>query len=73
MKEFEIWTEGFNITGQTSSACYWGKFKTKTFKEAIEKALLAKDYEPKLYNPEELTYWGCKFFDNEVDARKSFG
>jgi hypothetical protein len=25
------------------------------------------------FNPEALTYWGCKLFDNEADARKGFG
>jgi hypothetical protein len=25
------------------------------------------------YDPSHLTVWGCRLFDNEVDARKSFG
>jgi hypothetical protein len=24
-------------------------------------------------NQENMTYWGCRLFDNEADARKSFG
>lgn len=25
------------------------------------------------YDPLRLTYWGCRLFNNETDARKSFG
>jgi len=28
---------------------------------------------PGYFDPERLTYWGCRFFDNEHNARKSFG
>ncbi len=25
------------------------------------------------YDSQKNTYWGCRFFDNEIDARKYFG
>jgi hypothetical protein len=25
------------------------------------------------YDPDSCSYWGCKLFDNETDARKTYG
>ena len=68
-KVFEIWSEGYAITGGRGKALFHGKIKATSFKEACD--ILFDD--DKFYNPENLTYWGCKLFDNETDARKSFG
>lgn len=78
MKTFEIWMEGFAATGQNSGASFHGTRQGETFKEAVD-ALMEnwskqKPKEVKVnYNPKKLSYWGCRFYDNEVDARKSFG
>lgn len=47
----------------------YGVVWAKTFKEACDKYF--KD-DP-LYDAKNLTYWGCKLFNNEHDARKAFG
>ena len=68
-KTFEIWSEGYIITGGRGTALFHGKIKANSFKEACD--ILFDD--DKFYNPKNLTYWGCRLFDNEIDARKSFG
>lgn len=76
MRTFEVWTEGFAVTGQSSQAHFWGSYPGDTFKEAVESAIKnqysQKDIE-RNYSPTKLTWWGCGFFDNEEEARKSFG
>lgn len=83
MKEFEIWLEGYMAQenegvpvkatrflryGETDS-----KWVAETFPEAIEAALKEKGWDMGYYNPKNNSYWACGFYDNEADARKSFG
>jgi hypothetical protein len=54
-----------------------------TFQQAVVKALnelhwtmlseMLQGCGSCLYDAKNNTYWGCRFFDNESDARKSFG
>ena len=71
--KYEIWSEGYSCTGNSSGAIYLGTFEAESFKAACD--LLAKSDKEfdRLYNPERMTFWGCRLFDNETDARKSFG
>lgn len=71
MKTYEIWAEGFAATGQAGPASLLGVGKGDTFQEAVRN-WGEENCDPNLdiYN---LTYWGCGLFDNEEDARKSFG
>ena len=73
IKQYQIWTEGYAATGESSGAIYHGLSKGKTFKQAVENFIEENNWDKKLYNSEKLTYWGCKFYDNESDARKTFG
>lgn len=74
MKEFEVWAEGYVTTGQRSSAIYHGKWKGNTFKEAVINFANSLSKESKAtINLDNLTFWGCRFFDNEKDASKTFG
>lgn len=79
MKEFEIWIEGFSATGESSPATFHGKESGNTFEEACIKKvgrMLDKDEnQPDGYRRLEgrLCAWACRCFDNETDARKSFG
>jgi len=81
-KEYEIWTEGFletGMEGRPAKAYCWGQQKGNSFEEACIKLLgnkLDKDKnQPDGYQKRngELSVWACKCFDNEMDARKSFG
>jgi hypothetical protein len=70
---YDIWTEGFRATGQYGTAMLHKSVKAGSLKEACLKyAQEDTDFED-YFDPERMTYWGCKIFDNESDARKSFG
>lgn len=72
-KQWQVWTEGFQTNGQSGSAIFHGTYTAETFKEAVE-MWINEDLEERkqYYNPKNLTYWGCKFFDNRNDAVRSF-
>ena len=72
-KSFEIWSEGYSCTGEFSTAQIHGISSGKNFKEAcITFAMSDSDFR-EFFDKDEMTYWGCKLFDNENDARKTFG
>lgn len=73
MKQFEIWSEGYAATGEAGPATFHGIYGGLDFKDACTNyAKLDKAF-ARYFNPDRMTYWGCSLFDNEVDARKSFG
>jgi hypothetical protein len=67
--KYQIWSEGYQATGESSGAYKHGELEANNFKEACDNFF----NDDKYYNSDKLTYWGCRLFDNEVDARKSFG
>ena len=69
MKAYNIWMEGFAATGESAPASFVGTVQANSFKEACQKAFEGNSS----YNPERNTYWGCRLFDNEAAARRSFG
>lgn len=73
-KEWEVWTEGFMVTGNTEVAQFHGKFKGRNFREAVLQYKNSVSKETQSFiDLDRMSYWGCRFFDNERDARKSFG
>lgn len=88
MKEYEIWIEGYAATGERSNASFIGKAIGDSFHEACENFRYPKDItrpsdgniivhkgEPlKLDHSRSYpSIWACQLFDNEADARASFG
>lgn len=73
MKAWEVWSEGYAATGEYGLASFFGVYHADTFKQAIEKWVDEEPSRWKLYDPDRLTFWGCKFYDNEKDARAFFG
>ena len=88
MKEYEIWEEGFAATGERAGARFIGKAMGETFEEACKNfrypadivrswdgmVLVHKGDALKL--DEHYPYpsiWACRLYDNEADARRSFG
>lgn len=75
-KGIEVWMEGYAATGQHGCAQLLGIYDVPTFDEAVE-----------MYNrpsfirktPAEKgmdgvwRIWGCRLFDNEIEAKESFG
>jgi hypothetical protein len=72
MKEFEIWAEGFRTSGEQGFATILGKENAESWDEAVEKYM---EKNPGRIRKDSRGYtdWGCRLFDNEADARKSFG
>lgn len=71
--KYEVWMEGYLATGMEGipqGATLVGEVEADSFKDACD---LFYGNDTFHYNPQRLTYWGCKLFDNEQDARKNFG
>ena len=74
IKWYAVWMEGYCTQGNSSKAKMIGMSRADSFQEACEVAYTDKDGKvDELFDPERLTYWGCRLFDNEREARKSFG
>jgi len=86
MATFEIWMEGYAVTGNSATAKKLGTYEADSFDAAV--ALYEADHAGSVverYGPESYTpgtdmtkapkygIWACRFYDNEQDARKSFG
>ena len=71
-KFFNIWSEGYAATGQSSDAQCMGSFPGKTFKEAVKNWMKTID-SANLVDLNNMTYWGCKLYPDESSARKTFG
>lgn len=70
---YQVWIEGYKTAGQRDVAMFLGEFEAPCFEEACKKVIIEKDWNYCLYDEEKNTHWGCRFFDNEADARKGFG
>jgi len=69
---YEIWSEGYVVQGARGKAFKIGEQVATSFYDACvlhpRVTLDTEDYQ--IENPRT---WGCRLFDNEIDARKSFG
>ena len=75
MKLFEIWAEGYIVPECHARAMLMGKQEAETFEQACDLFFENnpdKDCYRKIEDGTPI-FWGCKLFDNEADARKSFG
>jgi hypothetical protein len=75
-KVFEIWSEGFRATGDIGTAHKHGEQEGEDFADACRKQFAddpPNDWGRSDFDPDRLTYWGCRLFDNEADARERFG
>lgn len=66
---FEIWSEGYVVTGNSAGAHLHGTADGATFQEACATLLGGDPYFSSIHG----TYYGYRLFDNEADARKEFG
>jgi hypothetical protein len=87
MKEWEIWMEGYAATGESAKASLFAKEEGEDFDDAVRRYFdkhPRSDYDcRKRYAPRNSdgvmplvtthSIWGCRLFDNESDARASFG
>lgn len=87
MKKFEIWAEGYAATGEHQTATKIGEGFGETFDDAVKDYISKtpnhgiEETTRRMYVSEEAYQnrrskwhvWACSLFDNEADARKSFG
>lgn len=76
-KNIEIWSEGYRASGDSSTAIFIGQFMAESFDEAVElyNKNRNKHYtmEAKKHADGHWSIYACRLFDNELEARKSFG
>ena len=77
LHEYEVWMEGYAFTGNSSPHMFIGRAVASSFQEACEIALRAWCNDMNefnmYYDSDKCTFWGCRCYDNEADAAKSFG
>lgn len=78
MKTWPIWMEGFHVMEGVCHAKYCGEWPGDTFAAACAAWAAQEDPGPcyqgmQLYDKARNTWWGCRLFDNERDARAIFG
>jgi hypothetical protein len=75
MALYNIWMEGYVITGQKDSARLLGTVEADTFEEACDKLCSPIEWQERngSYSKENKTVWGCRLFPDETRARASFG
>ncbi|MBY6838690.1 thymidine kinase [Clostridium botulinum] len=73
IKKYEIWREGYSCTGLHDTARIFGTQEGNSFKEACIKFFSEYDDGNLCFDSNRMSYWGCKLFDNETDARRHFG
>lgn len=66
--DYEVWMGGYSATGEHSKAKFIGKVKAETFQKACDFHYIDNP----AYDRDKLSVWGCRLFNNENDARKSF-
>lgn len=72
---YDIWRDGYCVTGQQGKAAYIGWGDGSNFQEACQNwAQKFPDKAKSLsFNKECTAAWGCRLFPSEAEARKNFG
>jgi hypothetical protein len=72
--KYDIWIEGYKATGEEGEAHQIAEgIEASSFQKACDiYAKFDKEFK-KCYDRNYLTYWGCKLFDNRIDAQRNFG
>ena len=68
-KTYDVWQEGYSADGNSAPASFRGSATADSFQAACDKVCKNDSY----YNSKTRSVWGCRLFDNEGDARRSFG
>lgn len=70
---YEIWSEGYECGEERGGAICHGRIEASSFREACDKLAERNEEFRRNYDQEDMTYWRCRLFDNQEDARKYFG
>ncbi|MEC4190459.1 hypothetical protein VSP75_04125 [Escherichia coli] len=72
MSIYQVWSEGYEASGNSAHAELHGEAEAVDFASACER-VFKESGRSQYFDSQHLTYWGCRLFDNEQDARKAFG
>jgi hypothetical protein len=72
LQHFEIWSEGYG-DGTGEGATYHGSAPGKDFRAACARFAELVPAFSRHFDCAQLTFWGCRLFDNAEDARRSYG
>lgn len=70
---FEIWAEGYRVTGGDAPATLMGIANGENFIDAVSAFAGASPEFARHLDMERLTYWGCRLFATETEARRFNG
>lgn len=79
MKKYDIWVEGFKVQERSGKAqCLAKDVEGNSLSDAVKTWYSnIPDAEAKYgklrIEENDISLWGCRVFDNEIEARKSFG
>lgn len=74
LNSYNIWVEGYAATGDRGIAQRITSAVGESFKDACIRANQAGKFQGYgNFDEKSLTLWGCRLFDNEYDARMSYG
>lgn len=73
METYNIWMEGYVVTGDYGTHSLLGTSKGNTFKEAVVKWVNNHPDYKSLFDENRLTIWGCKLYPTEEEAKRGFG
>ncbi len=73
--KISLWMEGYAATGESGTAQCIGTYKAKDLDDAVKQYMAAHpdsvDWDR--FGRGKHAIWACEIFDNETQARKSFG
>lgn len=77
MKTYTLWMEGYAATGESGGARCLGSFEAETFVDAVKvwdrECNYDKGFGTLSVSGGQASVWGCRIFDNQRDAQRSFG
>ena len=73
MNTYEIWAEGYADNGGRSGAVRLGIATGVDFEDACKNHADKDPVFKQYFDKERMTWWGCKLYDNQAAAIKSFG
>jgi TnpA family transposase len=70
-----LWMEGFDATGQRQGASMIGTYDAIDLDDAVKQYMETHkgDVDWDRFGRGKHAIWACEIFDNEAEARKSFG
>lgn len=74
-KDIALWLEGFSATGQSGTAQCLGTYNATDLDDAVKQYMAShpNSVDWDRFGRGRHAIWGCEIFDNESQARASFG